>query len=44
MGQIEKHAQDNITRILVGNNTLDSVDRRTVSFEEGQEMAIHYGV
>ena len=43
MSEIEKYTQDNITRILVGNKT-DLESRRAVSFEEGQEMANHYGV
>lgn len=43
MSEIEKYTQDNITRILVGNKT-DLENRRAVSFEEGQEMANHYGV
>ena len=41
--EIEKYTQDNITRILVGNKT-DLENKRAVSFEEGQEMANHYGV
>ena len=32
-----------MTRILVGNKT-DLENKRAVSFEEGQEMANHYGV
>lgn len=43
MSEIEKYTQDNITRILVGNKT-DLENKRAVSFEEGQEMANHYGV
>ena len=43
MHEIEKHAGDNISRILVGNKCdLDS--QRSVSREEGQEMADHYNV
>jgi len=34
MGEVEKFAQDNITRILVGNKT-DLESRRAVSTEEG---------
>jgi len=43
MSEIEKHTQDKITRILVGNKN-DTEDRRAVSVEEGKEMANHYGV
>ena len=43
MSEIEKYTQDNITRILVGNKT-DLENKRVISFEEGQEMANHYGV
>ena len=34
MGEVEKHASDNISRILVGNKC-DLEDQRAVSFEEG---------
>ena len=43
MSEIEKYTQDNITRILVGNKT-DLEDKRVISFDEGLEMANHYGV
>jgi len=43
MSEVEKYTNDNITRILVGNKT-DLEEKRTVSFEEGQEMANHYCV
>ena len=43
MSEIEKFTQDNITRILVGTK-IDLESQRAVSFEEGQEMANHYGV
>ncbi len=43
MAEIEKHAGDNISRILVGNKCdLDS--QRSVSIEEGEEMAQHYNI
>ena len=35
MGEVEKHAQDNISRILVGNKC-DLEDQRAVSVEEGR--------
>ena len=41
MGEVEKHASDNISRILVGNKC-DLESQRAVSTEEGQELAEHY--
>ena len=43
MSEVEKHAADNISRILVGNKC-DLEDKRDVSKEQGEEMAEHYGV
>ena len=43
MAEVEKHAGDNITRILVGNKC-DLESKRAVSTEEGQELADHYNV
>lgn len=43
MGEVEKHASDNISRILVGNKS-DMENQRQVSFEEGKELAEHYNV
>ncbi len=43
MGEVERHASDNISRILVGNKC-DLEDQRAVSFEEGQELAEHFNV
>ena len=43
MGEVEKHASDNISRILVGNKC-DLEDQRAVSTEEGQELAEHFNV
>lgn len=43
MAEVEKHAADNISRILVGNKS-DLEDKRDVSKEQGEEMAEHYGV
>ena len=43
MAEIESHASDKISRILVGNKC-DLVSKRAVSFEEGQELADHYCV
>lgn len=43
MAEVEKHAADNISRILVGNKS-DLYDKRDVTTEQGQEMAEHYGV
>merc|ERR1711957_913509 len=41
MAEVEKHASDNISRILVGNKC-DLESQRVVSSEEGQELADHY--
>lgn len=43
MNEVEKHASDNISRILVGNKS-DMEDARQVSTEEGRELAEHYNV
>ena len=43
MAEVEKHASDNISRILVGNKC-DLEEKRAVSTEEGQELADHYCV
>lgn len=43
MAEVEKHAADNISRILVGNKC-DLESQRQVTFEEGQELADHYCV
>lgn len=43
MTEIEKHAQENVTRLLVGNKC-DLDDKRQVRFEEGQELAKSYGI
>ena len=43
MLEIEKHASVNVVSILVGNKC-DLESQRQVTFEEGQELADHYGV
>lgn len=43
MNEVEKHASDNISRILVGNKS-DMTDARQVSTDEGKELAEHYNV
>ena len=43
MNEVEKHASDNISRILVGNKS-DMEEARQVSFDEGKELAEHYNV
>ena len=43
MAEVEKHASDNISRILVGNKC-DLEPQRSVSTEEGGEAADHYCV
>ena len=43
MNEVEKHASENISRILVGNKC-DLESARAVSKEEGQELADHYNI
>jgi Ras-related protein Rab-1A len=43
MNEVEKHASDNISRILVGNKS-DMVDARQVTSDEGKEIAEHFNV
>lgn len=43
MNEVEKHASDNISRILVGNKS-DMESARQVTYEEGKELADHYNV
>ena len=43
MQEIEKFANDNVCKILVGNK-IDLVEKRVVSKEEGEELANHYGI
>jgi len=43
MNEVEKHASDNISRILVGNKS-DMEESRQVSTDEGKELAEHYNV
>ena len=43
MNEVEKHASDNISRILVGNKS-DMENNRQVTTDEGRELAEHYNV
>lgn len=43
MHEIEKFANDNVCKVLVGNKC-DLVEKRKVSREEGEELAKHYGI
>lgn len=43
MNEVEKHASDNVSRILVGNKN-DLTDQRQVTEEEGRELADHYNI
>ena len=43
MGEIDKFANDSVCIVLVGNKS-DLVDKRTVSREEGEEIAKHFNV
>ena len=42
MSEIEKHANENISKMIVGNKK-DIENERKISFEEGKEVAEHYG-
>ncbi len=43
MNEVEKHASDNISRVLIGNKC-DMADARQVSTDEGKDLAEHYNV
>jgi len=43
MTEVDKHAQENISRILVGNKK-DLEDRREVPYQEGKELADNFNV
>ena len=43
MNEVEKHASDNVSRIMWGNKC-DLDDSRQVSTDEGKEMADHYNI
>ena len=43
MHEIEKFANDNVCKVLVGNK-IDMVDKRVVTKEEGEELAKHYNI
>ena len=43
MSEVEKHASDNVSRILVGNKC-DLEETRQVSTDEGVELAEHFGI
>lgn len=43
MNEVEKHASDNVSRILVGNKN-DCTDSRQVSTDEGKELADTYNI
>lgn len=43
MQEIERFANDNVCKVLVGNKC-DLEDKRKVSKEEGEELARHYQV
>ena len=43
MNEVEKHASDNVSRILVGNKS-DLEDSRQVSTDEGKELADTYNI
>ena len=43
MQEIERFANDNVCKVLVGNKC-DLEDKRKVSKEEGEELARHYQI
>jgi Ras-related protein Rab-1A len=43
MNEVEKHASDNVSRILVGNKN-DMEESRQVSTDEGKELADQYNI
>ena len=43
MSEVDKHAQENISRILVGNKK-DLEDQRQVPYQEAKELADHFNV
>ena len=43
MSEIEKYANDNVCKVLVGNKC-DLEDRRKVSRQEGEEIANSFGI
>lgn len=43
MNEVEKHASDNVSRILVGNKS-DLTDSRQVSTDEGKELSDQYNI
>jgi GTPase SAR1 family protein len=43
MHEIEKFANDNVCKVLVGNK-IELEDKRVVTREEGEELAKHYNI
>lgn len=43
LGEIEKHAPINVTKVLIGNKS-DMIDRRAISTKEGQELAKKHNI
>lgn len=43
MNEVDKHANDYVSRVLVGNKN-DLTDQRQVTAEEGKELADHYSI
>lgn len=43
MSEVDKHASENISRILVGNKR-DLEDQRQVPYQEAKELADHFNV
>ena len=43
MSEIERHASENVSIMLLGNKN-DKIEERQVTFEEGKELADRYNV
>ena len=43
MNEVEKHASDNVSRIILGNKN-DLTEQREVTAEEGKDLADHYNI
>jgi Ras-related protein Rab-1A len=43
MQEVDKHSQENISKILVGNKK-DLEDKRQIQYQEGKELADHFNV
>jgi Ras-related protein Rab-8A len=44
VGQIQNHAENNISKVLIGNKCDVDPSERTVSYEEGKKLAQEFGI